>query len=1127
MTPQRAIAAWFAERGWKPFAFQKQVWKAMAGGQSGLLHATTGAGKTYAVWLGAVQAFTQGPAVEPAAAPPAKKSQEKVPLAQAGQVPPAIKKIAKEPASQPLTVLWITPMRALAADTLRALRAPLDALASQHAGIARWSAGARTGDTASSERSAQSRRLPTVLVTTPESLALLLARADAREVLGTVQLLVADEWHELIGNKRGVQLQLAIARLQGWNPALRIWGMSATLGNLEEAMQTLLGTPPEPPTLMNGDAGQSAPKPITAATATASAAIHTMTKAEAQPGTSTHLNEAGPAPVAMRAVALSALPRAGLLVQGRVEKSLIIDTLLPEDAARFSWAGHLGLGMLPQVVRELESASTTLVFVNVRSQAELWYKAILDARPDWAGTLAIHHGSLDRGVREWVEAGLKAGTLRAVVCTSSLDLGVDFLPVERVLQIGSPKGVARLLQRAGRSGHAPGRPSRITLVPTHSLELIEAAAARAAVHAGRVEMRASPHQPVDVLVQHLVTVALGGGFTPDALYEEVRRTTAYRDLPPDLWQWCLDFVARGGPSLAAYPDYRRVVPDADGIWRVPDARLARRHRSNIGTIVSDAAMVVQIQHGARLGTMEESFLSRLKPGDCFIFAGRVLELVKIEQMTAFVKRATKGRPTVPRWGGSRMALSTVLAEFLVQQMALAADHRYTSPELRAVRSLLEVQERWSAIPTPETLLAETLETRDGWHLFIYPFAGRHAHIGLASLFAWRAAQQEKGTFSIAINDYGLELVSATPRDWAALLPEMLRVEGRAAAPAEPDAAMSDVAGDAAPGRRAIGAAEALAMRNTANAMAREGDASAAFGELGAALSSAHDLADSNSATASEGVAATTTEAQTIAQEEADAEASSSMARRVMAHPEAAFAATTDTGHLALLQEVLESLNATEMSRRRFREIARVSGLIFQSHPGERRSNRQLQASAQLFFEVFQKYDDSNMLLRQADEEVLSQELDIAQLLKSLRRMQGQRLVLRRLERPSPFAFPLMIELFKERLTNEFLADRIARMLQQLEAAADTPAGKPIARPKPSKNALPRTGPRSPKALPEPPSPELQAKADAVRRTLDFSLTSPEMTNAPSASESGDGATSANPPRRPRRERKPSRPLPRL
>lgn len=563
----RSIAqAWVAARGWRPFPFQREVWRALAQGRSGLLHATTGAGKTYAVWLGALQAFGAADAARVAVPEPSGGRRSKAPPA------------------EPLTVLWLTPMRALAADTLKALRTPLDELAATQPTLARWTSGARTGDTGSAERGAQSRRLPTVLVTTPESLSLLLARSDARELLSTVRLVVADEWHELLGNKRGVQVQLALARLAGWNPRVCVWGMSATLGNLPEAWDALLA-------------------PLGAEVA-----------------------------------------GEGVLVQGQVDKRLVVDTLLPDHPERFSWAGHLGLRMLPAVVRELESTTTTLVFVNVRSQAELWYKAILDARPDWAGELAIHHGSLDRGVREWVEAGLKEGRLRAVVCTSSLDLGVDFLPVERVLQIGSAKGIARLLQRAGRSGHAPGRPSRITLVPTHSLELVEAAAARAAVQAGEVEMRASPRRPVDVLVQHLVTVALGGGFEPEALYAEVRRTVAYRDLPRAVWQWCLDFVHRGGPSLAAYPDYQRVAPDEEGIWRMPSARLARRHRANIGTIVSDASMAVQVLHGARLGTMEESFLSRLSPGDCFVFAGQVLEMVKIEDMTAYVRRARADGP---------------------------------------------------------------------------------------------------------------------------------------------------------------------------------------------------------------------------------------------------------------------------------------------------------------------------------------------------------------------------------------------------------------------------------------------------------------------------------------------------
>lgn len=1063
--PRPLAEAWLATRGWRPFPFQRQVWQAIAQGRSGLLHATTGAGKTYAVWLGALQAFgTEG---QPTTRTK-KRQSDGIASAESrgadtdttttGSLSPAEDPAngkraharAKAPPSEPLTVLWLTPMRALAADTLKALRTPLDELAATHPVLARWTSGARTGDTGSAERGAQSRRLPTVLVTTPESLSLLLARADAQELLSSLRLVVADEWHELLGNKRGVQVQLALARLAGWNPSLRVWGMSATLGNLPEAQEALL------------------------------------------------------APLGTQALA------EGVQVQGQVDKKLVVDTLLPDHPERFSWAGHLGLRMLPAVVRELESTSTTLVFVNVRSQAELWYKAILDARPDWAGELAIHHGSLDRGVREWVEAGLKEGRLRAVVCTSSLDLGVDFLPVERVLQIGSAKGIARLLQRAGRSGHAPGRPSRITLVPTHSLELVEAAAARAAVQAGEVEMRASPRRPVDVLVQHLVTVALGGGFEPEALYAEVRRTVAYRDLPRAVWQWCLDFVHRGGPSLAAYPDYQRVAPDDEGIWRMPSARLARRHRSNIGTIVSDASMAVQVLHGARLGTMEESFLSRLSPGDCFVFAGQVLEMVKIEDMTAYVRRAARGRPTVPRWAGSRMPLSTVLADFVVQQLALAAAGRYGSPELRCVRPLLDVQQRWSALPTPGTLLAETLRTREGWHLFVYPFAGRHAHTGLASLFAWRAAQGEAGTFSIAVNDYGLELLSATERDWAALLPELLRVRAVATQP-DGDAHAGDASGEAgatqAPGGMdapdvpdgRIAAREALAIRNTANAARAEAEDAAGNG----AEIDGDDGGDDT--------------------------------------PGSRGAADPDAERHALLHEVLASLNATEMARRRFREIARVSGLIFQSHPGERRSARQLQASSQLFFEVFRKYDTGNMLLRQADEEVLSQELDVAQLLAALRRMQAQELVVKPLTRPSPFAFPLMIERFREKLTNEDLADRIARMLAQLDTAADAGSAAPPesvaaqevvppdppARPQRRRAAAKKAaaadadadaGAQTPAAPVSPAQTAMQEAADAVRRTLDFSLTSTEE----SGSGGAPGAARAR-----RRERKPSRPLPRL
>ncbi|MEO6319541.1 MAG: helicase-related protein, partial [Polaromonas sp.] len=730
-----------------------------------------------------------------------------------------------------------------------------------------WSAGARSGDTAAAERSAQNQRLPTVLVTTPESLSLLLARADAPEVLGRVKLVVVDEWHELLGSKRGVQVQLALARIRGFvAPTLATactalppegaglaWGGPALAAVAPTLATACTALPPEGAGLAWGGLALAAVAPKLA---TSCAALPPEGAGLLVWGMSATL---GNLQDAMRTLLGH---EDGVLVQGAVPKQLVIDSLLPERVGRFPWSGHLGLTMLPQVIAEIEKSRTTLVFANTRSQAEIWYQAMLEARPDWAGVIALHHGSLDRAVREWVELSLKCGELKAVVCTSSLDLGVDFLPVERVLQIGSPKGVARLLQRAGRSGHAPGRPSRITLVPTLSIEIGEGAAVRAAIAAGHIESRTSPEQPLDVLVQHLVTVALGGGFVPGELLAEVRSTAAYAALSQDSWDWCLSFVAQGGPSLAAYPDYRRAVPDDAGVWRVPDARLARRHRMNIGTIVSDASVSVQYVGGAKIGTVEESFVARLKKGDCFLFGGRLLELVRIHDMTAWVRRATGKRPAVPRWNGSRLPLSATLADAVVQQLALAQQGRYDTPELQAMRPLLEIQQRWSALPTSQMLLAEVLTSREGWHLFLYPFAGRPVHLGLANLIAWRVAQHAPRTFSMAVNDYGFELLSATEVDWPALLPAMLR----------PD----------------------------------------------------HDGG---------------TQGALAGQDE----------------------------RTALLHEVLASLNASELVQRRFREIARVSGLIFQGYPGEKRSNKQLQASSSLFYEVFRKYDPSNRLLLQAEQ----------------------------------------------------------------------------------------------------------------------------------------------------------------
>ena len=865
MTPaRRAITladGWFKQRGWKPFAFQREVWQAVAEGKSGLLHATTGSGKTYAVWLAALNCFAM----------PSKESPRVSSAASSRAIKPeAVSRSKKRvPPAPPLTVLWITPMRALAADTERALQVPLEELNLP------WSVGVRTGDTSSAERARQSRRLPTALITTPESLTLLLSQPEARALFDGLRMVVVDEWHELMGSKRGVQLQLALARLRQWQPSLVTWGLSATLGNLPYALEVLVPTrQPQVPA-----PGEAPPMPQTNA----------------------------------------------VLVQGKQAKELTVDTLLPKSLDRFPWAAHLGLRMLPQVVAQIEGSATSLIFTNTRSQSELWFQALLEARPDWAGLMALHHGSLDRKVREWVELALKEGRLKCVVCTSSLDLGVDFLPVERVLQIGSPKGVARLMQRAGRSGHAPGRPSRLTLVPTHSLELLESIAAQDAVAARSIEPRLSPHKPLDVLVQHLVTVALGGGFTADALLAEVKTTFAYRDLNDDEWQWALAFVQHGGSSLGAYPDYRRAIPDAQGVWHVPDAQLARRHRMSIGTIVSDASMALKFFSrgggGKSLGTVEESFIARLKPGDHLLFGGRLLELVRVHEMTAYVRPASGKKPAVPRWSGGRMSLSNELAEALVARLDAAAAGHFNGPEMQLLKPLLDVQARWSALPSAVTLLAETLHSRDGWHLFLYPFAGRNVHLGLASLLAWRIARDQPHTFSIAVNDYGFEMLSAVEIDWA----------------------------------QALGAG----IFSTAN----------------------------------------------------------------------------------LLPDVIASLNASELAQRRFREIARIAGLVFNGFPGASKSAKQLQASSSLFFEVFRKHDAGNLLLAQSQQEVLRDELDVQRLGITLEQLQSKTLQWQPIERATPFAFPLVVERLRESITSEKLADRVARMVADLEKAANAPGAE--------------------------------------------------------------------------------------
>lgn len=658
------LAAWFAARGWKPAPFQRETWRRYLDGESGLLHTPTGSGKTLAAF--------GGPLLE----------------ALAGDAPMA-------PGEGP-RVLWVTPLRALAADTTRALTQTAADM-----GLA-WTVALRTGDASARDKRLARQGKAQALVITPESLALLLSYADASSRFRALRCIVVDEWHELLGNKRGVLLQLCLARLRRLSPGVRTWGLSATLGNLDEARAVLLPHAP-------GSA----------------------------------------------------------LVAGARPRRMQLSTLLPERSRALPWAGHLGLSQLERVFKRLFDVRATLLFTNTRAQAELWHRALESIWPEAPATLALHHGSLDPKLRAAVEQGLRDGTVRCVVATSSLDLGVDFPAVDQVLQIGSPKGVARLLQRAGRARHRPGESGNVVCVPAQALELIEYAAARQAIARGEIESRPPPVGSLDVLAQHAVTLALGGGFEADELYREVRGTHAYAALDAATWRAVLDFIVQGGRALAKYPDYQRVVRDDDGRYRVRDRRVAFRHRLSIGTITADGAVAVKYLRGGSLGSVEEGFLARLRRGDRFQFAGRTLELVRLEGMVAYVRRAKGGDGPVATWQGGRMPLSTQLAS----EAESLYSHPGPHPEMRAVEPLLRIQAQASALPDRGRLVAERIGSRRGMHLFLFPFAGRAVHEGIAAMIALRWGRRQANTISYTVNDYGLMLTLAEP---AALDDALLR-----------------------------------------------------------------------------------------------------------------------------------------------------------------------------------------------------------------------------------------------------------------------------------------------------------------------------------------------------------------
>jgi ATP-dependent Lhr-like helicase len=815
--------AWFSACGWQPFPFQKQAWQAHLDGKSLLIHSATGTGKTLAAWLGPLLEWCVRP------------------IAEADWI-----RVRGKRSAPPLLTLWITPLRALAGDTFVSLQRAVDGMQIP------WSLERRTGDTSAGVKQRQRSRLPTALITTPESLTLLLSYPETLGQFGFLRSVIVDEWHELLGSKRGVLLELALARLRRLRPELKVTGLSATLGNLDEAMRVLVGPAFD-----------------------------------------------GPSEI----------------VHGRSDKKLILQAAIPESMERFPWAGHLGTRMGPVVAKEIAKAKTSLIFTNTRNQTELWYQQLLQCDPKLAGQLALHHGSLDTDVRTWVEDSLRDQKLRAVVCTSSLDLGVDFATVDQVVQVGSAKGIARLLQRAGRSGHQPGATARLLFIPTNALELIELAAARRMIRRGRLEAREPIELPLDLLAQHLLTRALSTPYRREELMEELRNTHAFAKLTEEDLEWVIDFAKYGGKSLARYEDYKKLQENEAGVLFIDDPKVARRQRMSIGTIVAEVAIQVRFMTGKKIGLVEEIFISKVKPGERFLLGGRLLELVHVRDSIAWVKKG-KGTPTaVPRWAGGRMPLSSQLSQGIREELEAAAGGNFEGVEMQAVQPILKLQQRWSRLPTSQQMLIEQIRTREGFQLFFFPFEGRLVHEGLATVVAHRLSRSRKITFSMAANDYGFVLQSATD-------PQV-----------DPD--------------------------ETRNWFSEDG----------------------------------------------------------------------------LLKDISASLNATEMTRRQFRETARIAGLIHPGFPGEQRSGRHLQASSDLIFDVFCEYDPGNLLLAQARNEVLRNQLEWQRLRDTLDRIAACEIVWTRPAKPTPLAFPLLVDRLRERLSTESLAERIRRMQADLEKAA--------------------------------------------------------------------------------------------
>lgn len=793
-----------ADKGNSPFKFQVDTWQKFENGYSGMVIAPTGFGKTFSVFLALLTHFLNHP----------------------------------EKYGKGLKMIWITPLRSLSKDIAKAMQEAIDEIGLD------WAVGVRNGDTDPKVRQQQVKNMPEILVVTPESLHLLLGQKNHERFFKELKTIVVDEWHELLGSKRGVMVELGISQLTKYAPKMKIWGITATIGNLDEAMDVLI-------------------------------------------------------PYDIKKTKITA----------KEQKKIDILPVFPDEVEILPWAGHLGAKLADKIVPIILESKSTIVFTNTRSQSEMWYQLLLEAYPDFAGQIAIHHSSIDAHLRIWIEENLSSGKLKAVVSTSSLDLGIDFKPVDTVIQIGSAKGVARFLQRAGRSGHSPFETSKIYCVPTHSLELIEVAALKEAVKQKVIEPRDPQVLCFDVLVQFLMTLAVGDGFYPQELYERIKKVYAFQEMTDEEWKNILDFLTIGGSVLKSYEEFHKIVIQEDGLYKVTSRKIAMLHRMNMGVIVSDAMLKVKFISGGYIGMVEEYFISKLKKDEKFILAGRVLEVAMIKDMTVFV-RAAKGKAFAPSYLGGRLPLSSNLGQFLREKLSGALNPKASEKELKFLHPLLMNQEERSHIPKEDEFLVELIKNREGFHLFMYPFEGRLVHEVMSALIAYRISKLAPISFSMAMNDYGFELFS------------------------DKEIPLND--------------------ENLHKILSREN----------------------------------------------------------------------------LMTDVISSINSAEMARRKFRDIAVISGMVIQNYAGKQRSNKSLQSSAGLIFKVLEDYDPNHFLVRQAYTEVFNAQLQEQRLVEAFKRIEKSKIILKFANTFTPLSFPIKVDSLRQTLSSEGLDARIQKLIQQ-------------------------------------------------------------------------------------------------